>query len=339
MAENQLAGGGEVGLGGDEDTGGREVAAQRGERGASSEREASSERGAVAKRGKKPKRGATTLNGILLVDKPAGMTSHDVVNQVRELSAEGRVGHCGTLDPAATGLLIVCVGPATKLAALLSAADKDYLAEIVFGRSTTTDDSEGQTLLTGELTDAVTDITQAKAVLQNFTGTISQIPPQFSAIKQQGVRAYQQARKGVAVELKAREVSINRLEVEVLSTGVWLLDASVSSGTYVRSLARDVGEAVGCPAHLGKLRRTRIGNWHVDQALCLDDLRQLTYERGFAACLVEPSIVSDGAPGAASAPGAGGARGAASAASAPGAAGTAGAPGTLEQADNMEDQA
>ena len=233
----------------------------------------------------KPRRGATDLDGILLVDKSSGMTSHDVVDAVRVISGEGRVGHTGTLDPAASGLMIICVGPATKLADQLSGLDKDYLGLVQFGSSTTTDDAEGEVLETAQVPAELVDPDYAKSILVAFTGTVLQMPPQFSAIKQKGVRAYQQARKGQAVELQPREVTISQLTVQIIDSDKWLISASVSKGTYIRSLARDIGQAVGCPAHLAELRRTRVGNYHISDALTLEAIKQQATQAGFASCL------------------------------------------------------
>lgn len=228
----------------------------------------------------KIKRGATDLDGILLVDKPAGVTSHDVVDMVRKMTGEGRVGHAGTLDPAATGLLIILVGPSTRLSEQLLNHDKTYLARIAFGRSTDTDDSEGKTLTEAEPLAQTGDADFARSVLAGFVGTIEQMPPQFSAIKQSGQRAYVAARKGQTVELVARTVHIYGIELLAATPDSWDISASVSKGTYIRSLARDIGEAVGCPAHLAALRRTRIGDWSVSQATTVEELASLAAAGG-----------------------------------------------------------
>jgi tRNA pseudouridine55 synthase len=233
----------------------------------------------------KPRRGATDFSGILLIDKSPGMTSHDVVDAVRVISGEGRVGHTGTLDPAASGLMVICVGSATKLADQLSGLDKDYLGIIQFGTSTTTDDAEGEVLESATVPAEIADINYANSVLAAFQGSIQQLPPQYSAIKQQGVRAYQQARKGKLVELQPREVFISQLTVQIVDYDQWLIAASVSKGTYIRSLARDIGKATGCPAHLAELRRTRVGDYHITNALTLEALKQQASQAGFASCL------------------------------------------------------
>lgn len=236
----------------------------------------------------KARRGATEYSGILLIDKPSGMTSHDVVDFVRDLSGEGRVGHTGTLDPAATGLLLVCVGPATKYSEQISGQDKTYLGLIAFGKATTTDDAEGEVVAQSEVPAKIADLDFAHSVLLGFTGVIEQVPPQYSAIKQQGVRAYQQARKGNALELEPRQVNIRRVDVQIVTSDQWLVKAEVSKGTYIRSLARDIGLATGCPAHLAELRRTHIGSLSVDQAYDLLTLKRKSTESGFASCLIDP---------------------------------------------------
>ncbi|MCL1879737.1 MAG: tRNA pseudouridine(55) synthase TruB [Actinomycetia bacterium] len=218
------------------------------------------------------RRGATDLNGVLLVDKPTGITSHDVVDCLRRASGEGRIGHAGTLDPMATGLLVVCVGPATKLAEHLTAADKSYLARIIFGTSTATDDREGEVLEQATPPACLADPEYVQSILAAFVGEISQMPPQFSAIKLDGVPAYRLARQGRQAELKARQVRISSLELLAATADSWDISADVSKGTYIRSLARDIGQAVGCPAHLGELRRSAVGQWRVSQAQPLAEL-------------------------------------------------------------------
>jgi len=230
----------------------------------------------------KPRRGATTLSGILLVDKPAGMTSHDVVDAVRRISGEGRVGHAGTLDPAATGLLLVLVGPATRLSAELMGHDKRYLARIAFGRSTTTDDAEGETIAASEPPPGLADAGLAAEVLAGFVGPQLQRPPRYSAIKRDGRPAYALARAGAEPVLEPRPVTIHAIELLAAAAEGWDIVAEVSKGTFVRALARDVGEAVGCPAHLGALRRLSIGAWSVREALSLDALAAV----GFASRLI-----------------------------------------------------
>jgi tRNA pseudouridine55 synthase len=210
--------------------------------------------------------------GLLVVDKPAGCTSHDVVARVRRLVGTRRVGHAGTLDPAATGVQVCGVGRATRLHGHLQLADKEYTATIRLGVSTTTDDAEGE-VLARRPTDAVTDAAIASAV-DALTGVILQIPSAVSAIKVGGVRAYARVRAGEAVELAAREVTVDRFEVLARRSGAAggettdELDVVVacSTGTYIRALARDLGTALGCGAHLTALRRIRVGAFTLDDA-------------------------------------------------------------------------
>ena len=221
------------------------------------------------------RRGATDLCGILAIDKPAGMTSHDVVNRVRQVTGERRVGHAGTLDPMATGLLVVLVGPATRLAPYFTAARKVYEARIVFGAETDTDDAEGRVTVTAHVPDDVGNPFFATATVASFVGTHQQVPPAYSAIKRGGVTAYEAARKGDTLELEARTIEVTRAElvgVECAGEYAWDVALAVSKGTYIRALARDLGRALDSAAHLGALRRTFSGTLNIAQAHTLDEL-------------------------------------------------------------------
>jgi len=217
-------------------------------------------------------------SGILLVDKPQGITSHDVVARVRRAAGTRKVGHAGTLDPLATGLLVVGLNSSTRLLTFLVGLDKGYDATIRLGVSTTTDDSEGDVIgraSAASVTDAAID--QGVAAL---TGPISQVPTTVSAIKVDGRRAYDLAREGVEVELKARDVTISEFTVldrrETVVDGLIVRDLDVrvscSSGTYVRALARDLGAALGVGGHLTALRRTRVGPFDVSRASVLEGI-------------------------------------------------------------------
>jgi tRNA pseudouridine55 synthase len=223
-------------------------------------------------RRQKPKRGATNICGVLAVDKPAGMTSHDVIDALRHITGEGRIGHAGTLDPAATGLLLVCIGPATKRSEKLTGHDKCYDASICFGQATSTDDAQGEVIHTAALLPELGNADFARSVLNNFIGEQLQLPPQFAAIKTGGKKAYELARQGKTVELASRPIHIYSLELLGIAKDRWDIRASVSKGTYLRALARDIGEAVGCPAHLSTLRRTAVGKVTLDQAHSLEEL-------------------------------------------------------------------
>jgi riboflavin kinase/FMN adenylyltransferase len=232
----------------------------------------------------KPKRGATNLCGVIAVDKPGGMTSHDVVDCLRRLTGEGRIGHAGTLDPAATGLLLVCIGPATRLSAELTGCDKTYEARIVFGTATDTDDAEGSPIATAPLPATLADADFARKVLASFVGEQEQLPPRFSAIKKGGRKAYELARAGKAVELEPRPVTIHALRLIEATADYWDIEAEVSKGTYLRSLARDLGIAVGSQAHLGALRRTRSGRVSLEQAHTLGELGK----KDLRSCFLDP---------------------------------------------------
>lgn len=210
------------------------------------------------------------IHGIVVVDKPQGLTSHDVVARVRKLTGVRRVGHAGTLDPMATGVLIVGVGRATRLLGHLAASDKEYQATIRLGASTTTDDAEGDVLDQRDAS-AVDDDALA-ASIRAFTGVIDQVPAAVSAVKVGGVRAYKRVRDGEAVELGPRRVTVSAFDVVARRGDDVDVHVTCSTGTYVRALARDVGEALGVGAHLTALRRTRAGSFALDRARNLDQL-------------------------------------------------------------------
>ncbi|MDA3936458.1 MAG: tRNA pseudouridine(55) synthase TruB [Actinomycetota bacterium] len=220
-------------------------------------------------------RGATDLSGILCVDKPAGMTSHDVVAGVRRITGERRVGHAGTLDPMATGVLVVLVGPATRLAPYLTSEDKLYSARVVFGSATDTDDAEGQVITTLPVPQEVADNGFATGKVESLVGTFEQTPPAYSAIKLAGKKAYDLARAGKEVNIAPRTVSILDARLDGIVEGppvVWNLTVRVSKGFYVRSLARDLGVSLGTAAHLVGLRRLASGKLTTSNARTLDIL-------------------------------------------------------------------
>jgi tRNA pseudouridine55 synthase len=221
-------------------------------------------------------KGPDTGPGIVVVDKPAGMTSHDVVARCRRIFSTRRVGHAGTLDPMATGVLVIGVDRATKILGLLTAASKSYAATIRLGQTTSTEDAEGE-LLQSVSTGHVTDGAIADAIA-GLRGEIEQVPSAVSAIKVDGRRAYRLVRAGHAVELAPRPVRIDRFEMLAVRRSDGLIDVDVevdcSSGTYIRALARDLGAALGVGGHLTSLRRTRVGRFELDRARSLDDLAQ-----------------------------------------------------------------
>lgn len=214
--------------------------------------------------------------GLVVVDKPAGMTSHDVVGRCRRIFSTRRVGHAGTLDPMATGVLVIGIDRATKILGLLTAAEKSYTATIRLGQTTSTEDAEGE-LLQSISAEHVTDEAIAAAVA-GLRGDIEQVPSAVSAIKVGGRRAYQLVRAGQAVELKARSVRIDRFEVSETRRSGSVIDLDVevdcSSGTYIRALARDLGSALGVGGHLTSLRRTRVGRFELHRACTLDELAE-----------------------------------------------------------------
>lgn len=212
--------------------------------------------------------------GLVIVDKPAGMTSHDVVGRCRRIFGTRRVGHAGTLDPMATGVLVIGVDRATKILGLLTETSKSYTATIRLGQSTSTEDAEGE-LLEEISAEQLTEAAIATAIA-GLSGDIMQVPSAVSAIKVNGQRAYRLAREGHAVELAARPVRIDRFELLAVRRHGRLVDADVevdcSSGTYIRALARDLGDELAVGGHLTALRRTRVGGFGVDQARSLDEL-------------------------------------------------------------------
>jgi tRNA pseudouridine55 synthase len=203
---------------------------------------------------------------MTVIDKSAGMTSHDVVNQLRRHFSEKRIGHAGTLDPGATGVLVVAVGNATRLMRFLSGADKSYVGEIVLGTSTSTLDDAGDVLATFDMS-RVTLADAQRAAAEHLTGDIEQVPPMVSALKIDGRRLHELAREGIEVERAPRPVSIARFDIEATDeTGVLRATVDCSSGTYIRTLADDLGRLLGGGAHLRNLRRTRVGRFTLDHA-------------------------------------------------------------------------
>ena len=210
----------------------------------------------------------STESGLVLVDKPAGMTSHDVVARVRRLARTRKVGHAGTLDPMATGVLVLGVNRATRLLGHLALTDKAYDATVRLGATTVTDDAEGEVVTTHDAS-AVTD----EAVLAGMaalTGAIAQVPSAVSAVKVDGVRSYARVRAGEQVELAARSVVVSRFELRARRGDELDVTVECTSGTYVRALARDLGAALGVGAHLTALRRTRVGPFDLTQARTLE---------------------------------------------------------------------
>jgi tRNA pseudouridine55 synthase len=213
-------------------------------------------------------------SGLVIVDKPAGWTSHDVVGKMRRLASTKKVGHAGTLDPMATGVLVLGINRATRLLGYLTAADKEYIATIRLGQSTVTDDAEGDVVTTTPA--AHVDEAAVRAVLPSYSGQIMQVPSSVSAIKVDGVRSYAKVRGGEEVKLKARPVTVSEFSLDALRVEGDVVDVDVrvvcSSGTYIRALARDIGAELGVGGHLTMLRRTRVGGFSIRLARTLDEL-------------------------------------------------------------------
>lgn len=238
----------------------------------------------------RPRRGGTELSGVLLIDKPQGPTSHDVVAILRSATGERRIGHAGTLDPMATGLLIVLIGAATRLEQYLVGHSKRYEARIDFGAETDTLDAEGVVTDTAPVPEAVYFAEEARGVLAGFLGEQQQMPPAYSAIKRDGVAAHRVARAGGEPELEPRTIDVMEAELVGIDpeTPSWDVRFAVSKGTYIRSLARDIGRAADTRAHLGALRRTRVGRARVQDALTLEQAAALAREGALGGHFTDP---------------------------------------------------
>lgn len=212
------------------------------------------------------------IDGLLVVDKPTGMTSHDVVGKCRRIVGQRRVGHAGTLDPGATGVLLVGLGRATRLMRYIAELPKSYTGELVLGRTTTTLDDEGDTVAVFDMSKV--ELVDVQIAAAKFVGDIQQVPPMVSAVKVNGQRLHELARQGIEVERQARPVTVYRYDVsDADESGVFRIEVECSSGTYVRTLAADVGEALGGGAHLRRLRRTHIGSFAANTAQSLEELQ------------------------------------------------------------------
>ncbi len=230
------------------------------------------------------------VHGVLLLDKPLGLWSHDALQKAKRLYRAEKAGHTGTLDPLATGLLPLCFGAATKFSQISLDADKRYTATLKLGITTSTADAEGDVLLTREVNVSREQMEQACA---RFTGLIHQVPPMHSALKRDGKPLYEYARAGIEVEREARPVTIHRVDILGGQHDVWTLDVRCSKGTYVRTLAEDIGEALGCGAHLAGLRRTGSGPLTLDAALTLEQLAQMTEDQRDAALQDADMLLAD----------------------------------------------
>jgi tRNA pseudouridine55 synthase len=210
------------------------------------------------------------LDGILNINKPSGKTSFGVVALIKRLTGERHTGHAGTLDPDASGVLPICLGKATRVVEFLMDSKKTYLAEIELGKATDTFDGSGKVVKQGDTLDI--SINKVKQALKRFQGNIEQTPPMYSALKHQGQPLYQLARSGISVERKSRMVKIYRLDLLSWQMPIMALEVECSKGTYIRALANDLGEVLGCGAYLKNLKRTRYGVFDIDDAISLEQL-------------------------------------------------------------------
>jgi tRNA pseudouridine55 synthase len=216
------------------------------------------------------------MDGILLVDKPVGPTSFEVVRTVRAASGQRKVGHAGTLDPAASGLLVVCLGQGTKLVPYLMDSSKEYRARVTLGISTDTDDAEGLEIASAPV--PAFDRNFIETAAAQFVGLIQQVPPIFSALKRDGEALYRKARRGEQISLDPREIQIDRIDVRDIHAHGFEIDVQCQKGTYIRALARDLAKAMGTEGHLSGLRRSFTSGFSVDQAVSMDQINSLGKE-------------------------------------------------------------
>jgi len=229
------------------------------------------------------------MDGILNIHKAAGMTSHDVVAKVRKVLQQKRVGHAGTLDPTASGVLPICIGQGTRIAQYLSESGKAYQAEITFGVVTDTYDTEGTVIRTGNATELT--LTQIEEVLPHFLGSHMQMPPRYSAIKLQGQPAYKRVRAGEEITLEPRPINVYQLDVITWQPPRLTLAIDCSKGTYIRSLAYDLGEQLGCGAYLHALVRTRSGPFLLTNSISLEQLAEAVAQGTATAYVFPPDSV------------------------------------------------
>ncbi|RAP60283.1 tRNA pseudouridine(55) synthase [Achromobacter sp. HZ01] len=220
------------------------------------------------------KRRGLALDGVLLLDKPVGLSSNHALQRAKRAMDAAKAGHTGTLDPFATGLLVCCMGRATKISGAMLDADKAYRATLQFGSETDSGDLTGNVVATAEPGYAV-DEAALRAALSRFSGTIEQIPPMYSALKRDGKPLYEYARAGIELERPPRQVTIYRIELLSLNGTQAEIDVACSKGTYIRTLAQDIGRVLGCYAHLTALRRTHVGPFSLERAVALEALQAM----------------------------------------------------------------
>ncbi len=231
------------------------------------------------------------VHGVLLLDKPRGLSSNDALQKAKRLFRAEKAGHTGTLDPLATGLLPLCFGAATKFSQISLDADKRYTATLMLGITTSTGDAEGEVLRRDD--DVHVDRSQIEAACARFTGDIDQVPPMHSALKRDGRPLYEYARAGIEVEREARRVTIRHIDIAEGQGAAWTLDIACSKGTYIRTLAEDIGNALGCGAHLTALRRTGSGALTLAGAHTLEQLGEMDEAGRDAALLPADALLDD----------------------------------------------
>ncbi len=219
------------------------------------------------------------MNGILNINKPEGLTSFNIVARVKKLTGEKRVGHAGTLDPAASGVLPICFGHGTRVIEYLMDSTKDYYAEIEFGKTTNTYDSTGS--ITSENDSSFVNREMIEKLIPGFLGEIQQVPPIYSALKHKGKPYYELARAGISVDMKSRPVVINNIKVQDWQPPVVKIDVTCGKGTYIRSIAHDLGQIVGCGAYMKSLVRSRYGPFSINKAVSIDELEASYYENSW----------------------------------------------------------
>ena len=242
---------------------------------------------------KPPRQPRRQLHGVILLDKPLGLSSNDALQKVRRLMRAEKAGHTGTLDPLATGLLPLCFGAATKFSQVSLDADKRYTATLKLGATTTTGDAEGEVLQTRPVTAEQVNAERIALACEQFTGPIEQVPPMHSALKHQGKALYEYARQGIDIERPPRQVTIHRIDILGWQGDVLELDVQCSKGTYIRTLAQDIGEALGCGAHLIGLRRTGSGGVSLNGAVTLEALTAMSEAERDAHLLPADILLND----------------------------------------------
>lgn len=230
------------------------------------------------------------VHGVLLLDKPLGLSSNDALQKAKRLYRAEKAGHTGTLDPLATGLLPLCFGAATKFSQVSLDADKRYLATLQLGVTTTTGDAEGEVLATEPV-----NVTreQVQAACSALTGPIKQLPPMYSALKKDGKALYEYARQGIEVERETRAITIHQIDIVEGDNSVWVLDVRCSKGTYIRTLAEDIGKHLGCGAHLKALRRTGSGSLSLEHSHSLEQLAAMSEQERDAALMPADRLLAD----------------------------------------------